>query len=68
MPRMSGLELAQRLAPLPTLFISGHSAEVSGRGALPPNSAFLEKPFDHGALLAEVRGLLDSPLRIVSTP
>jgi two-component system cell cycle sensor histidine kinase/response regulator CckA len=66
MPGMSGLELAERLAPLRTLFISGYSAEVAGRGGLPPESAFLEKPFDHATLLAEVRGLLDAPLRIES--
>ena len=57
MPGMSGLELADRLQPLRSLFISGYSAE---RG-LPPGSALLEKPFDHGALLAEVRELLDLP-------
>jgi two-component system cell cycle sensor histidine kinase/response regulator CckA len=68
MPGMSGLELALRLAPLRTLFISGYSSEVAGRGALPAGSAFLEKPFDHGTLLAEVRTLLDAPLRIESTP
>ena len=34
-----------------------------GRVGLPPGSAFLEKPFDHGALLAEVRALLDAPIR-----
>ena len=60
MPGMSGLELADRLAPLRTLFISGYSAEVAGAAALPPGSAFLEKPFDHGTLLAEVRELLDA--------
>ena len=56
---MSGLELAERLQPLRTLFISGYSAEARRR-PLPAGSAFLEKPFDHGALLAEVRALLDA--------
>ena len=59
MPGMSGLQLAHRLAPLRVLFISGYSAEAAG--GLPAGSAFLEKPFDHGALLAEVRALLDQP-------
>ncbi len=64
MPGMSGLELADRLQPLRALFISGYSAEAADRaGGLPPGSAFLEKPFDHGALLAEVRELLDAPVR-----
>jgi PAS domain S-box-containing protein len=58
MPGMSGLELADRLHPLRALFISGYSAE-----AVPPGSAFLEKPFDHAALLAEVRDLLDAPIK-----
>jgi PAS domain S-box-containing protein len=62
MPGMSGLELAERLSPLRSLFISGYSSEAADRqGGLPPGSAFLEKPFDHGALLAEVRELLDQP-------
>ena len=61
MPGMSGLELAERLQPLRALFISGYSAEAAV--GLPPGSAFLEKPFDHGALLAEVRALLDAPIR-----
>ena len=59
MPGMSGLELADRLAPLRALFISGYSSEAAG--GLPGGSAFLEKPFDHGALLAAVRALLDQP-------
>ncbi len=59
MPGMSGLELADRLAPLRALFISGYSSEAAG--GLPNGSAFLEKPFDHGALLAAVRALLDQP-------
>jgi CheY-like chemotaxis protein len=73
MPEMSGPDLAQRLKTLRpglrTLFISGYTAEtVRGRGKLPLGSAFLEKPFDHGTLLAEVRALLDAPLRIESIP
>jgi two-component system, cell cycle sensor histidine kinase and response regulator CckA len=68
MPGMSGLELAERLAPLRALFISGYSAEAADRaGGLPPGSAFLEKPFDHGALLAEVRELLDQPAHRIAS-
>jgi two-component system, cell cycle sensor histidine kinase and response regulator CckA len=69
MPGMSGLELADRLAPLRTLFISGYSAEAfERRGGLPEGSSFLEKPFDHGSLLSEIRSLLDSPRPIESRP
>jgi CheY-like chemotaxis protein len=61
MPHMSGIELAERLAPVRTLFISGYSTEVADRrGGLPAGSVLIEKPFDHGTLLAEVRGLLDT--------
>ena len=69
MPGMSGLELAERLAPLRTLFISGYPADAfERRGGLPAGSRFLEKPFDHDALLAEIRSLLDSPRPIESRP
>ena len=63
MPGMSGLQLADRLAPLRVLFISGYSEAAGGR---PAGSAFLEKPFDHGALLAEVRSLFDRPAHRIS--
>jgi two-component system cell cycle sensor histidine kinase/response regulator CckA len=64
MPDMPGPDLARRLQALRpglrTLFISGYTAEtVRGRGGLPIGSAFLEKPFDHTALLRTVRALLD---------
>jgi two-component system cell cycle sensor histidine kinase/response regulator CckA len=69
MPGMSGLELADRLPGLRALFISGYSADTAERrGGLPPGSAFLEKPFDHGTLLAEVRSLLDLPAPVESEP
>jgi two-component system cell cycle sensor histidine kinase/response regulator CckA len=66
---MSGLELAEQLAPLRTLFISGYSAEAfARRGGLPEDSSFLEKPFDHATLLGEIRSLLDAQRRIKSRP
>jgi PAS domain S-box-containing protein len=68
MPEMSGLALAERLRPLPALFISGYSVEAAEReGGLPAGAAFLEKPFDHGALLAEVRSLLDQPAHRIAS-
>ena len=65
MPDLSGPELARRLdAVCPgvrTLFVSGYTAEtVRGRGRLPADSAFLEKPFDQLSLLRAVRALLDA--------
>jgi PAS domain S-box-containing protein len=68
MPDLSGPELARRLESLRpgvrTLFVSGYTAEtVRGRGRLPADSAFLEKPFDQLSLLRAVRALLDQPAR-----
>jgi hypothetical protein len=68
MPDMSGPELARRMQSLRpglrTLFVSGYTAEtVRGRGRLPADSAFLEKPFDQLSLLRSVRTLLDQRLR-----
>ena len=68
LPDMPGPELAERLvalrAGLPTLFLSGYSGDtLRDRGNLPPDSAFLEKPFDRDTLLRQMRALLDaSPL------
>jgi PAS domain S-box-containing protein len=63
MPGLSGPELAQRLSqehgPVPTLFLSGYTADVlRDRADLPTESAFLEKPFDPPALLEALRALL----------
>jgi hypothetical protein len=68
MPDLSGPELARRLEALcpgiRTLFVSGYTAEtVQGRGRLPTESAFLEKPFDQLSLLRAVRALLDQTAR-----
>jgi CheY-like chemotaxis protein len=64
MPGLTGPQLAERLAerhgPVPTLFLSGYTADViSDRGRLPEGSAFLEKPFDPSSLLTTLRGLLE---------
>jgi CheY-like chemotaxis protein len=64
MPGLTGPQLAERLGDyvpaLPTLFISGYTADViHDRGQLPAASAFLEKPFSPAALLDAVRSLLD---------
>ena len=70
---MPGPELADRLgaarAGLPTLFLSGYSGDtLRDRGNLPPDSAFLEKPFDRDSLLRHMRALLDaSPLPAAPT-
>ena len=64
MPGLTGPELAERLSELipalPTLFISGYTADViRDRGQLPSGSAYLEKPFTPPALLDAVRSVLD---------
>ncbi|HEY8551741.1 MAG TPA: ATP-binding protein [Vicinamibacterales bacterium] len=64
MPRMTGRELAERLAPLQpgmkVLFMSGYPGNFGGpvasRGA-----DLLEKPFTPGTLVARVRQALDRP-------
>jgi two-component system, cell cycle sensor histidine kinase and response regulator CckA len=68
MPDLSGPELARRLQSvrpgIRTLFVSGYTAEtVRGRGRLPAESAFLEKPFDQLSLLRAIRSLLASGAR-----
>ena len=71
MPGMSGPELAEQLARLhpglPTLFLSGYSADVvRSRANLPRGAVFLEKPFDRASLLHAVRGLLDHAQEVTS--
>jgi CheY-like chemotaxis protein len=61
MPKMSGRELAQRVASLRpemrVLFVSGYTGDSL---ALPgPHVAFLEKPFGPGDLVKKVRQVLD---------
>jgi DNA-binding response OmpR family regulator len=63
MPELSGPELARRwraAAGVRTLLVFGYTVETArGRGRLPTDSAFLEKPFDRLSLLRAVRALLD---------
>jgi CheY-like chemotaxis protein len=64
MPRMSGLQLAERLRQLrpglPVLFVSGHDESAAG---LPPTAPWLEKPFTPEMLARRVRALLDQSAR-----
>lgn len=57
MPRMDGLELAERLTAerpgIRVLFISGHPEQI-----LAPDSAFLRKPFGFPALVRRVEEIL----------
>ncbi len=61
MPKMSGHELAQRVAPLRpdmrVLFVSGYTGDSLAQ--LGPSAAFLEKPFGPGDLVKKVRQILD---------
>jgi len=63
MPRMGGRELADHLRSarpdLKVLFVSGYSDEdISQHGPLPPDAAFLQKPFSLAALIEKTQTLL----------
>jgi two-component system cell cycle sensor histidine kinase/response regulator CckA len=65
MPRMSGQELARRVAVLKpearVVFMSGYSDQaMSDQAMLAPGSLFLQKPFTMDALMGTIRKALDS--------
>jgi two-component system, cell cycle sensor histidine kinase and response regulator CckA len=65
MPGMSGLQLAERLAPtrrdMRVLFMSGYTNDAIGhQGVLDPGTAFLQKPFTPNSLARKVREVLDT--------
>ena len=67
MPRESGRELAARLTRvspgLRVLFMSGYTDDrVMRHGIQSSEVAFIQKPFDVGALLVKIREVLDRPV------
>ena len=65
MPEMGGKRLAEALTlrdpSLRVLFISGYTdGDISRRGELNPDTAFLQKPFTARSLLTRVREVLDA--------
>jgi CheY-like chemotaxis protein len=66
MPRMSGRQLAERLAPLrpglKILYMSGYTDDAMlQHGLSDPGVAFLQKPITPSILVAKVREVLDEP-------
>ena len=66
MPRMSGRELAQELAPqrpdMQILYASGYTDDaIIHHGVLEAGVAFIQKPFSPETLLRKVREVLDAP-------
>lgn len=64
MPKMSGRELAEKLAPIRphmrVLYVSGYTAEAIGHhGILDPGTEFLQKPFSREILARKLREVLD---------
>jgi two-component system cell cycle sensor histidine kinase/response regulator CckA len=63
MPGMLGKELAQRLAPIRVLYMSGYAQPVlASQGTLDPGVALLEKPFGRSELLSAVRERIDAEI------
>jgi two-component system, cell cycle sensor histidine kinase and response regulator CckA len=64
MPRMSGRELAKRLAPMmpgmKVLYTSGHSDILGDDEQVPDAASFLPKPITPDALLRKVREVLEA--------
>jgi two-component system, cell cycle sensor histidine kinase and response regulator CckA len=62
MPRMSGSDLAKRLAVLrpgmKVLYMSGHAGESLSRQGVPARSAIFEKPITPESLARKVREVL----------
>ena len=68
MPKMSGPQLADRLRikwpNLPVVLTSGYTDRaVLGRGSLPENTPFLQKPYTPASLVQQVHATLERTIR-----
>jgi FixJ family two-component response regulator len=59
--------LAQRLAPIRVLYMSGYARPVlASQGTLDPGVALLEKPFGKSELLTAVRERIDASVDVAA--
>jgi len=73
MPKMNGTQLAESLTArhpgVRVLYVSGYAETMFNKSsALPPGTAFLQKPFGIGELAQTVRELLESPASRLEVP
>jgi PAS domain S-box-containing protein len=65
MPRMSGRELAEQVAPVRPeariMFMSGYTGDVLGKHGVLDSGAFIQKPFTPPGLVEKVREVLRTP-------
>jgi DNA-binding response OmpR family regulator len=67
MPRMNGIQLAERVVALrpgtPVVFMSGHSEEFVHRAGVPADAPLIQKPFSRAELAARLQAVVSRSSR-----